>query len=330
MGDCIVRPVVLVNARMAWHSAAEPPMVDRWLGGIMLDNSVLYNSPAGYATMMAHYETMLARWPVAPMSHYVETRHGTTHVLSVGPDDAPALFIFHGWSGNASTTYQEYDLRQLTQQYRIFCPDTIGQSGRSAPNKPMTSGPAYGEWLSDVFDGLHVERARVMGISGGGFLALKIASYAPERVIKAVAMSTAGIVSMTPRLGFIKHALPVMVYPTPATARRFASAVCAPTTPAEQREAFAEGMHLLFKHYKVHRSGPQPLSDDELSRITVPVLILMGQYEQTCNVPKLLERARRLIPRVETELVPDAGHSMTIDQPRYLLTRIRGFMQDDS
>ena len=47
-------------------------------------------------------DAVLARCPLPLESRVVDTRYGQTHILASGAPDAPPLFVFHGWIGNAS------------------------------------------------------------------------------------------------------------------------------------------------------------------------------------------------------------------------------------
>ena len=59
------------------------------------------------------------------------------------------------------------------------------------------------------------------------------------------------------------------------------------------------------------------------------LLVLMGEYERIFKPYVAVERARKLIPGlVSAEIVPDAGHLMTTDQPQWLQERIFRFIQD--
>lgn len=293
----------------------------------MNDNRMLYKSQIGYEAVMALYDEALRRWTVPYTLRCVETRHGSTHVLIAGREDAPPLFIFHGWGGSSAGACQEYDLSALANRFRLYFPDTIGQTGRSAPNRPPTTGPSYGEWVADLLDAFAIDRAYVAGISGGGYLTLKIASFAPERVIKAFAISTAGLVSLTmpPPMRFMLGAMPAMLFPNPTTARWFVKMVSSPKIKFSQpHEEMAQAMLLLFRHHKFS-SGPGALADDELRRIAAPVYILMGQHDSTCNPARTVARARRLIPNVQTEIVPDAGHVLTLDRRDIVMARMLAF-----
>lgn len=296
----------------------------------MIDNRVLYKSDKGHAAVQAAYDESVKSWGIPVELIIVDTRHGQTHVLAAGPKDAPPLFFFHGWNGSACATGSELDVRALTQKFRLYSPDTVGQSGRSAPNRPSVEGDAYGEWLVDVLDGLKVEKAFVSGISGGGYLTLKLASYAPDRVAKAFAISTAGVMSLArPPLKFLLGALPAFIYPSQATGRLFVRNVSSPEVPfTPAHDEMARMMAMLFRHYRMIGS-PGYLSDDELRRITAPTYILMGSHDSTVSADATAERARRLIPNVQAEIIPQGGHVLTMDCPELVMSRFWGFITEN-
>ncbi|HUL62238.1 MAG TPA: alpha/beta hydrolase, partial [Methanocella sp.] len=55
------------------------------------------------------------------------------------------------------------------------------------------------------------------------------------------------------------------------------------------------------------------------------VLLLVGDQERVLDPARALERARRLVPGVEAEIVPDAGHALPIDQPTIVNERLLKF-----
>src|SRR5688572_31406189 len=130
-------------------------------------SAVMYKSVQGYQTCMESYDRALKEWTVPFESRYISTRHGRTHVIICGSEDAPPLVIYHGWGGSSAGAKDEYNLPELGKTFRLYFVDTIGQPGRSAPNRPPTTGAAYGEWALDVLDGLSLAHVYMAGISGG-------------------------------------------------------------------------------------------------------------------------------------------------------------------
>src|SRR5262249_60562728 len=111
-----------------------------------------------------------------------------------------------------SSAHATAELGPLLERHCVYAPDVIGQSVKSADARVALDGPAYGEWLVDVLDGLGLERPLVYGVSWGGFASLKLAAFAPTRIDKLVLLVPAGIVSGSAWQGLTQVGLPLMLY----------------------------------------------------------------------------------------------------------------------
>jgi pimeloyl-ACP methyl ester carboxylesterase len=94
-------------------------------------------------------------------------------------------------------------------------------------------------------------------------------------------------------------------------------------------------MYLGMKHFRmpkdtlrVNADAANPLSDDELRSLPMPVLLLFGDGEVIYGSAEALERARRLIPHVEGDLVPGCRHDMCLSQSRIVDARVLDFLKD--
>lgn len=286
---------------------------------------MLYRSPAGYAVLKAQYEAALAHRPAPYTTRWVETHSGRTHVVVGGPDAGPPVVVFHGWNSHAAGAGADFPF--LFDAYRVYLPDIIGQAGRSAPTRPDTAGPAYAEWAVQVLDGLGLAQVPLVGISGGGWLALKVAGHAPGRVTRVLAVSAAGLSPLNVR-GALRGMLPLAVWPNALTARWFVEFAAAPhTSRSELGQAFARYMALLLRHFKT-QANPGQLTDEELRRIAAPVLLLIGEQERLFQPQVMAGRARRLIPGlVAAEIIPNAGHLLPADQPEALKRHALAFLR---
>jgi pimeloyl-ACP methyl ester carboxylesterase len=285
-------------------------------------NKSIYRSSAGYTALMAFYEACLARWPVPCQCVAVPTRHGETHVIASGPADAPPLVLMRGAAGNALLWAPA--IAYLSRDLRTYAVDVIGESGRSAPNRPSYRGAAYGEWMVDVLDALEIERASVAGASRGGWLTLKVAHFAPERVHRIVPMCAEGIAPVS--LRFFAHMLPVLAFP----GRRTVTALLRFLTPSSLpvHEYWLEERVVVYKTFRQSWMKPPVFTDDELCQISVPTLLLYGEQEVGYDLKAIRERAARLPANFRLELIPNAGHLLDHDQPEAVSARIARFVTD--
>jgi pimeloyl-ACP methyl ester carboxylesterase len=93
----------------------------------------------------------------------------------------------------------------------------------------------------------------------------------------------------------------------------------------------ADQMYLGAKRFRMPaetlRVGPLPFSDAEVRGIEAPMLLLIREQEVLYH-PAALDRARRLIPRFEGELVPRASHDMSYSRHSVVDARILRFLRE--
>jgi pimeloyl-ACP methyl ester carboxylesterase len=249
---------------------------------------------------MALYDGVLARWPVACDKLTIPTRHGETFVIASGEPSNPALVLLHGASSNSAAWAG--DVAAYSRNFRVYAVDTIGEPGKSAPNSPSWAGPAYAEWLADLFGALQIETTALTGLSQGGWIALKFAITYPARVAQLVLVSPAGI---TPgRISFALQAIPLSLLGRWGVEPLKQLVFSGQKLPGE-----ADTFTNLVMTYFKGRTETQPVfADAELQRLTLPVLLLAGAKDSIYNSAKTVARLRHLLPQVETWIDPEAGH----------------------
>ena len=67
-------------------------------------------------------------------------------------------------------------------------------------------------------------------------------------------------------------------------------------------------------------------SDEEFKNLKMPLLLLVGDKEILYDAQFAIDRARQLIPHIEAESIPNAGHMLSIDQPAVVIERIMRFL----
>jgi pimeloyl-ACP methyl ester carboxylesterase len=77
---------------------------------------------------------------------------------------------------------------------------------------------------------------------------------------------------------------------------------------------------------RVNHDAANALSDNELRSLHMPVLLLFGDGEVIYNSAQAFDRARRLIPHCEGELIPHCRHDMGFSQSRIVDARVLDFL----
>jgi pimeloyl-ACP methyl ester carboxylesterase len=110
-------------------------------------------------------------------------------------DSAPAsaeepVVLIHGSPGSSEVLKDLSAL--LSPKFRVIVPDLPGFGG-STRDLPDYSFRAHARYVLELLDALHVPRARLVGYSMGGGVALNVADIAPARVESIVMLSAIGL-----------------------------------------------------------------------------------------------------------------------------------------
>jgi pimeloyl-ACP methyl ester carboxylesterase len=282
----------------------------------------IYKSPEGKVKCLAVYDAALAQWPVPYEQLDVPTRFGSTHVIASGPKDAPPLVLLHGnW---ATAMMWSPAMAELSRDFRAYAIDQIDDVGKSIPTRIPASRSDYAEWLSDVFDQLGLQRSDVVGLSYGGFLAVNFALHAPDRV-KRLILLCPGVPNFgPPTRKYALHGLPLMLFPSHLTGKWLIRGLSVKGYHSDDLEA----EQLIVSAMNLRSRVPfRPVfSDNEFAGLKMPVLLLIGDREVLYDAKSAADRARQLIPHIEAEIITDAGHMLSTDQPEAVMNRMLRFL----
>lgn len=287
----------------------------------------LFKTPEDQAKYFAAYDAALKLWPVSYESSFANTPYGQTHIISCGPEDAFPLVLLHG--GYASSTMWFPNIADLSKEYRLLALDTMGEPGKSIPSRPNANKRDCAAWIECVFDELKIAKTHVVGLSRGGWLALNLAIHAPQRLDRIVLLSpAASFISLNAFFrAVVGAAMRIRARPI------LKAALYSWVTPGFKvnpiyTEQFILG--LLYWNWAVNSHGysgvmPSAFSAEELGQIHIPVLMLIGDHDRL-NRPRTIEQARQAIPHIQAEIIPNAGHLLSMEQPERVDARIQKFL----
>lgn len=283
-----------------------------------------FKTPEGEARFLAAYDAALKRWPVSYEQIDIPTRFGTTHVVACGPKTAPPLVLLHGYM--ATLTMWSPNIAAFSKDHRVYAVDVMGQPSKSRPDEPIRNVTDFVSWVTATLDALHLDRVFLVGMSFGGWLALNYAVAVPQRVRTLVLLSPGGLLPMVRQ--FTARGMLMVWLPTRLTVNSFFGWL------GFRDRAYApmlELMYLGLKHFRMPletaRIMPSVIPDEALRAMHVPTLLLIGDHEVISDPARALERARRLVPEFEGELVPGCRHDMCASQHEIVDTRVVEFLQ---
>ncbi|MDD3919960.1 MAG: alpha/beta hydrolase [Eubacteriales bacterium] len=290
--------------------------------------SDVYKSEAGKALLQDLYRRQLQTIPVPYQECTVNTRFGSTHIVTYGNPMGLPVLGFHG--GNATNPYS---LRTFVKhvdmsKIRFIVPDTIGNIGFSAEKRLSSANADYGKWACDILDALGLDTVPVFGGSYGGGIAIRLATYAPERIERLMLIIPSGIANAN-LFKMAKLALPTVGYMLRPTSDEKLKRAVSSMSPSFNDD-FIEMMKLSILHGKFEMVMPRNATKKELYRLTAPVYIMAEQFDCLFPGQAVLKRAAEIFPNlVGTELLSFGGHgAFLMDEQTHhaLYDRITSFL----
>jgi pimeloyl-ACP methyl ester carboxylesterase len=281
-----------------------------------------FRSPRAREAFLAKYDAVVADWPVDCEERDVVTEFGMTHVIVSGSASAPPLVLLHGAA--ATAVMWRPVIEALSASYRCYCVDTIFEGNKSVASRRILGKVKLVSWLRQVFAGLDIEKARVVGMSYGGWLAANLAVQVPAVVDRLVLLCPAATFAPIV-LEFYRGVFSANLRRSPDRARLFVQWMSStPNVEAHPAGDLIVTALLSNKSIPTGLTLPTVLSDDMLRRIAAPTTVLIGDREVIYRggPHAALARAQRLIPSVRTQLLPGANHMVTVDCPKELAAEL--------
>jgi pimeloyl-ACP methyl ester carboxylesterase len=187
-------------------------------------------------------------------------------------------------------------------------------------------------WLTSVLDTLEISQTNLIGWSYGGFAALNYAIHRPDRLRKLVLLTPIGSFVPLKAQFYLRGML------TRLPGRFWSNSMMrwftyAPTLNDPYiRTAFDHWTDQFYRGIRYFRLPPTilptPYTDEELKGLRSPTLLLIGQQEALYDPVPALARANKLIPNIQAELIPQAGHDLPAGQPKRVDARILEFLNE--
>ncbi len=291
----------------------------------------VFTSPQGKSETLQAYQNVLAQWPVPYTELDVPTRFGETHVIASGPEGAPPVVLLHALFATATAWYRNVDA--LSQHYRTYAVDVIGEANKSRPSQPIKSLDDFLAWFTELIDSLGIDQMYLVGNSYGGFTAAYYAMHLPERIRKLVLIGPVATFHGV-RPFYMNMFIPKMFYLfmpwLPGRRRAMQKAVDwmhagLPVDPAWQA---------LFTLQMEHGSNtsqvfPRLYTAEELAQIKAPTLLLLGDREQIYPAEEASQAAQSLMPGIQVQIIPEAHHITALAQPELVNASLLKFFDGD-
>jgi 3-oxoadipate enol-lactonase len=218
----------------------------------------------------------------------------------------------------------------LSRALRVISFEPRGAAGGSSRAPLRTSTRSMARDARELLDHLELARTHVSGISLGGMVASGLALDAPQRIERLVLASTLprGLEASRDAAGRAVAALRCLFKPAREAEACLAERILSrefrarhPDQVARIRaEALAQpasriGLLQLMIAAALHDVRAR------LAAISAPTLILAGERDPLLT-PTTLEQLLHGIPDARLELVPEAGHDISVEAPALVAERV--------
>ena len=229
-------------------------------------------------------------------------------------------------------------LERLSVGRRLIAVDLPGHGGSDLPVDPgRFAFAAIVADLADLLDVLEVASAEWVGYSMGGRLALGAGLFFPDRVSSLVLESSSpGLATEIERVErrsadellarrIESNDIGTFVrewenHPLFVTQRRL--------SPADRAELHRRRMEnrpaALAACLRGLGTGMQPSLWDALEHVAVPTLLIAGGEDQ--KFVRTNERMLEVLPDARLEVVPNAGHTVHLEQPEAWVSAVESFV----
>jgi len=262
--------------------------------------------------------------PTGEGTHQLTLRDRSVNLVDRGKR-APLLLV-HGFP--LDHTIWATQIETFAPERRVIAPDLVG-FGRSGP-EGRTSLDDHADDLVALLDILGVDRAVVVGLSMGGYVALALWQRHPSRCAGLVlACSRAGADSEAGRAGRYQMAI--------AVGERGVAAVAEALLPrilgAEAGDALRDEVRATMQRQPpagviaaLKAMAARADFTALLPGLALPVLVVCGAEDAL--IPAAESRAMvRQVPGARLVVVPGAGHLVCREQPGAFNAALRAFLE---
>lgn len=229
----------------------------------------------------------------------------------------PKLLILHGAAGSK----QRFDAiaASLKSNFDVFRMNFSGHGGETMPDDPF-SIELFSKDVIQFLNSNEIRQINIFGYSMGGFVGLYLASHFPERVARVFTLGT----KFNWNKETVKQQIRLL---DPETIEEklpeYAEELKLIHNPNDWREVIEKTVEMLNDMGKKN-----PLSDNDLTSLEIPVLIGMGDRDNLVIIEESVF-SFRLLKKGQLLVIPDTPHPIHNVNVEVLSREIIRFMKED-
>ena len=262
------------------------------------------------AMAQAVWETVPDPAPMPPAdAQGTAAVNGTDIYYEVHGTTGPWIVFLHGGMGSALAWGNQVPVFDIHN--RVLLIESRGHGRSGWDGGPITYEAMAGDVIG-VMDALGIAKADIVGWSDGAIIGLILGIDHADRVNRIVADG-----ANTDPEGVDGSVLDKPPYSLPSDRDQRIYASLSPTP--DRWQAFSDAINTMW--------STEPHITDQLSRITVPVLVMAGEHDLI--KPDHTQMIADSIPGAQIDIVPDAAHFIVWQQPAAFNSAVKAFLGVD-
>jgi 3-oxoadipate enol-lactonase len=246
--------------------------------------------------------------------------------------DGPVVMFSHGLL--FSTEMFDDQIAHLKGKYRCIAYDHRGQ-GQSEATEGGYDMDTLADDAAALLVALKVDKCHFVGLSMGGFVALRMALNHPDRVLSISVLDSSADAERQENHGRYNMLNFILRWfgPKPVVGSvmpiMFGQSFLKDPARQELRDRWRRFLGQVADKKAMSKAVSGVISResiyDRLGEIKIPTLIMVGD-EDTATVPAKSERMHKAIAGSDYQIIPKGGHVSTIDAPDAVNAALSGFL----
>jgi pimeloyl-ACP methyl ester carboxylesterase len=267
------------------------------------------------------------------MMAYMEVNGARLFYTDTG-GNGPVVMFSHGLL--FSTEIFDDQIAHLKGKYRCIAYDHRGQGQSGATDGGYDMDTLTGD-AAALLAALKVEKCHFIGLSMGGFVALRMALDYPACILSISVLDSSADAEPQENYGRYKMLNFILRWfgPRPVVGSvmpiMFGQSFLQDPARKQLRDRWRRFLGQVADKKAMSKAVNGVITRDSvygrLDQINVPTLILVGD-EDTATVPAKSERMHKAIAGSELQIIPKGGHVSTIDAPEAVNAALSGFLDN--
>lgn len=276
----------------------------------------------------------------AEHSRFAMINGARVHYQEVGPKDAPAIMLIHGFTA-FNLVWSEVLLPIAAAGYRVVAPDLLGHGFTEKPRDSEYTIESQSSMVVALMDHLGIEHTIVVGNSYGGAIAAVCALDYPTRVDRLVLVGA--VINNEPKNKFMLRLASAPIIGDVVTPLLMDSRLI---VRRRLKKIYSEFAHLLFDENRLQvrhlplkaartqrailrtlRGWKVERVEREAHRIKQPTLIIWGENDSDTPLP-MGRRLNNLMPNSRLVVFRNCGHLPQEEYPVEFTRLVTDFCAD--